>query len=128
MSTPLDDMRAWLEGLIPAGYKGQAHQWVDTEALRATRAWVLFNNNGQIQGGLVFKPSFRLLLLGAQQDGDIQSLTDLAQKIITTPVRTDNFSSGCLSMIQPMSWIPPVGYTMEKRPFIELTFDTIANY
>lgn len=129
MSDPYDEFKAWLESVIPSDYIGMGERWVENHDEPNQRFWVLYSSGGQIEGSLQINPNYRLIIMGARQDNGIASMKTLASDIITRATCSDeepDFTTDTLALIQPISWISPIRWTEESRPFIELNFTTIV--
>jgi len=125
MSDPIYDMKAWLENSgIVNDYTIQADEWKDDDD-KTQKAVTIYANGGANEGNLQSNPAFRLKITGPQngKTRGTDTPSDIANRLIE--YAKDNFESGCLALIQPLVMPSGVGYTEQRRPFVELNLTTI---
>lgn len=111
-----DEIRDFLAPLLPAGWRQQFGRW--TDGSKASRYAVL-RPTGGLPAELVRRPTFSLMLVGAEGDA-----TTVPAAIADSIIEAMRISSGSLVFMQPGE--PVFMATDDGRPVFEIAISAIA--
>lgn len=114
--TAADGLREFLAPLLP-GWRMQFGRWTDGE--KSSR-YAVIRPVGGLAAGLVRRPQFTLLLIGALGE-DLSIASEAADGV----VEATRHSSGSLVLIQASEPVGPT-FTTDSRPMIEIAISTIT--
>ncbi|EPG7575997.1 MULTISPECIES: phage tail termination protein [Providencia] len=106
-----------------AGYRLQKRFWKESEGSQIDRFMVIQRMGGANSEEAVTRDSYRILLISAIGDTNIDEVDDLASRIRSAML--DDYQTGCIISMRPIGGISD--HMSENRIFFEINFNTIIS-